>query len=309
MSGMIGVVGSNMVDLVTTIGRMPAWGETLEAPGFAMGFGGKGANQAVAAARLGASVMMVTRVGDDLFGGDVKNNLERNGVDVRHVRTAPGAANGVAPIFIDPNGENAILIVKGANDHLSPADVDAASSDLARCGLIVLQLEVPLETVYHTIDWARREGISVLLNPAPANPDLDLDRVKDVAFFMPNQTELALLTGRETETVEQATEAAQLLLARGMGTVVVTLGGDGALLVTPDGVEHLPPVRVQARDTSGAGDAFIGAFAAHFMGGLALRPALREATRYAALSVTRSGTQASFAGAAEFAGFDPQRER
>ncbi len=302
---MIGVVGSNMVDLVTTVGRMPDWGETLEAPGFAMGFGGKGANQAVAAAKLGASVMMVTRVGDDLFGGDVKANLDRNGVDVRHVRTAPGTANGVAPIFIDPNGENAILIVKGANDHLSPADVDAAAADLARCGLIVLQLEVPLETVYHTIDWARGQGVPVLLNPAPANPALDLDRVKDVAFFMPNQTELALLTGRETGTVEQATEAAQLLLARGMGTVVVTLGGDGALLVTPDGVEHLPPVRVQARDTSGAGDAFIGAFAAHYMGGLALRPALAQATRYAALSVTRAGTQASFADRDEFAAFEP----
>ncbi len=303
MTARIGVIGSNMVDLVTTVDRMPHMGETLAAPAFAIGPGGKGANQAAAAAKLGADVMMVSRVGDDLLGTYVQRNFDALGIDARHVRAVPGTSNGVAPIFVDGNGDNIILIVKGANDHLLPADVDEAAPDLLGCDLLLLQLEVPLDTVYHAIAWAHAHDKPVLLNPAPATAALSLDRIATVDFFMPNQTELAILTGMPTGTAAEAGAAARRLLARGMGRIVVTLGSDGALLVTPSETWHVPSVRVQARDTSGAGDAFIGAFAAHYVAHKDVHAALGQATLYAAHSVTRPGTQTAFASHDEFTAF------
>ena len=231
MSARIAVVGSNMIDLITYVIRMPEAGETIAAPRFEMGFGGKGANQAVAAARLGSQVMMVTRVGDDTFGKSYLENFRAQGIDVRHAAPAPGLSNGVAPIFVDPSGENRILIVQGANEQLSPADVDRAADDLLACDLILLQLEVPLETVYHTVALAARHGKEVLLNPAPAHPELEVGRLQGLTFLVPNQTELALLSGLPTGTVAQNEAAARSLIARGIRTVIVTLGGDGALLV------------------------------------------------------------------------------
>ena len=299
----IGVVGSNMVDLVTYGDRLPAPGETLEAPRFEIGRGGKGANQAVAAAKLGASVTMVSRVGDDVFGRETLDAMRAQGIDTSHVQVTEGVSSGVAPIFVAANGENSILIVKGANDRLSPADVDAAAADLLACDLILLQLEIPLDTVYHTIEWAHRNGRRVLLNPAPAAPALALDRIAGVAFFVPNQTELAILTGAPTGTVAEAERAARSLVERGMGSVIVTLGADGALLVTPDASVPIAPVPVTPIDTTGAGDAFIGAFAYHEAQGMDLPAALGRASAYAALSVTREGTQKAFATMAEFEEF------
>jgi ribokinase len=303
MSARIGVIGSNMVDLVTYVGRMPDAGETLEAPRFEMGAGGKGANQAVAAAKLGSEVLMVSCVGDDLFGGNTRRNFTELGIDARHVRIVPGLSSGVAPIFVEPNGENRILIVKGANDALGPEDVEAAAADLRACALILLQLEVPLETVYHAIGWARRNNKQVLLNPAPATTELSIERIAGVTFFAPNQTELAILTGLPTGTPAEAERAARSLLARGIGSVIVTLGADGALLVEPDRTAAIAPVPVQARDTTGAGDAFIGAFAHHYAAGQDRLGALQQAARYAADAVTRPGTQKSFATAEGFAAF------
>jgi ribokinase len=303
MSARIAVVGSNMIDLITYVVRMPEAGETVEAPRFEMGFGGKGANQAVAAARLGSQVMMVARVGDDAFGKNYLENFRAQGIDVRHVSPAPGFSNGVAPIFVDPSGENRILIVKGANTQLSPADVDRAAGDLAACDLILLQLEVPLETVYHTVALAARLGKDVLLNPAPAHPELEVARLAGLTFLVPNQTELALLSGMPTGSVAQNEAAARSLLRKGIRTVIVTLGGDGALLVTETGARHIPPVRVKPVDTTGAGDAFIGSFAHHYAAARDAEEALRQAVRYAALSITRPGTQKSYAGAAEFREF------
>jgi ribokinase len=303
MTARIGVVGSNMVDLVTYGERLPAPGETLEAGRFELGQGGKGSNQAAAAAKLGAAVLMVSRVGDDMFGRNTIASMQALGIDTGHVRAVPGTSNGVAPIFVTPNGENSILIVKGANETLSPADVEEAAADLLSCDLILLQLEIPLETVYHTIDWAHRNALRVLLNPAPATRALSFERIAAVDFFMPNQTELAILSGLPAGTADQAEAAARVLLERGMRTVVVTLGADGALLVGQDGSARIPPVRVEPIDTTGAGDAFIGAFAFHHAAGLDLRAALAEAACYAAHSVTRAGSQKSFATAAEFAAF------
>ncbi|MCQ0971097.1 ribokinase [Paracoccus sp. TK19116] len=303
MDSRIGVVGSNNVDLITYIERMPKPGETLEAPDFAMGFGGKGANQAVAAARLGAQVSMVTRIGDDLFGPQQMQNFRENGIDTTHVLVAAGKPSGVAPIMVRPDGENSILIVQGANAALSPADVDAAWDMLAGCRLILLQLEVPLETVYRVIELAVRDGVATILNPAPAAPGLDLARLDGLTFLAPNEPELAMLTGMPTGTEDETLAAAQTLISRGIGQVIVTLGGRGALLVTGQGSERIAPVKVKPVDTTGAGDAFLGSFAHFHAAGQPVAEALAQAARYAALSVTRRGTQTSYADAEAFKAF------
>ncbi len=191
----IGVVGSNMVDLIAYAPRMPIIGETLEAPSFEMGFGGKGANQAVAAAKLGAAVVMVSKVGDDMFAEGTVKNLSSFGIDTTHVHRVTDRSSGVAPIVVDASGATALLIIKGANADLSPADVEEAAGALEGCDLILLQLEVPLETVYATIAFGKRRGIRTLLNPAPATTALDLARIIDVDYFVPNETELAILAG------------------------------------------------------------------------------------------------------------------
>lgn len=303
MARRIAVVGSNMTDLVTSIIRMPAPGETLEAPAFAMGFGGKGANQAVAAARLGAEVMMVTKVGDDVFGQSTIDNLRNNGIDISHVGMVAGQSSGVAPIFVDESGENSILIIKGANNDLKPADIDAAAEDLKQCDLILMQLEVPLETVYYTAAFAEKHGIETILNPAPAAPGLDAAKVAKVTFVVPNESELALLTGMPTDTDEQIEQAAHTLITRGIRTVIVTLGSRGARLITAEKSTMIEPVKVKPKDTTGAGDAFIGSFARFYVETRELEASLKKAALYAADSITRPGTQKSYATTAEFEAF------
>lgn len=303
MGGRIAVVGSCNIDLVTYITRMPAPGETLEAPDFATGFGGKGANQAVAAARLGARVAMVGCVGDDIFGPQIAANLRDSGVDTRHLRVVADTPSGVAPIFVEPSGENAILIVKGANGALCPADIDAAGEVLAGCELILMQLEVPLAVIYHTTAWAAARGITTILNPAPARTELDLSRLKGLGFLVPNEGELAALSGLPTRSEAEIADAARALIAGGIGQVIVTLGGRGARLVTADAVTAIPPLPVDPVDTTGAGDAFIGAFAAFLSQGVATEAALRQAAAYAALSITGRGAQSSYATPEEFAAF------
>lgn len=303
----IGVVGSNMVDLITYVDRLPARGETLEAPRFAMGCGGKGANQAVAAARLGSRVVMVSKVGDDTFGGDTIRNFERHGIDARYVTVAPGQTSGVAPITVEPGGENSILIVKGANDHLSPGDVDAAAADLRACRLILLQLEIPLATILHTVRLAVASGVPVLLNPAPASPALDLAQLAGVAYLVPNRGELALLTGKPTDTLADVQAASLRVCGAGIGHVITTLGSGGVCLVAEGVAAHVPTPSVEAVDTTGAGDAFIGGFAHFLVGGAEPLDAARLAASYAALSVTRPGTQSSYADAATFAAFRASR--
>lgn len=307
MARRIAVVGSNMTDLVTSIIRMPAPGETLEAPAFAMGFGGKGANQAVAAARLGADVLMVTKVGDDVFGQSTIKNLKENGVDISHVGTVAGQSSGVAPIFVDETGENSILIIKGANNDLKPADIDAAAEDLKQCSLILMQLEVPLETVYYTLQFADKHGIETILNPAPAAPDLDPAKVTTATFVVPNESELALMTGLPTSTDGEIEAAARSLIAKGIRTVIVTLGSRGARLITAGESTLIEPVKVTPKDTTGAGDAFIGSFARYYVATSELEASLKKAALYAADSITRPGTQKSYATADAFDKFLAER--
>ncbi|MGO1353776.1 MAG: ribokinase [Brachybacterium tyrofermentans] len=290
----IAVIGSNMVDLISYIHRMPAEGETVEAPEFRMGCGGKGANQAVAAARLGSEVVMVSRVGDDVFADTTLANFERNGIRTDHVLRTE-ATSGVAPIFVDPDSHNSIIIVKGANALLTPQDVEAAREDIARCGLIVLQLEIPLETVYAAIDLGEELGIPVLLNPAPASPELDLARITGVDFLVPNETELELLTGMPVSSLEDITKATEVLLTAGISNVIVTLGSRGALWAHADGQEIVEAPAVQAIDTTGAGDAFIGCFSTTWVRSGDVLDAIRAGSAYASDSVTRPGTQTSYA--------------
>ena len=294
--GPIVVVGSCNVDLTTFTDRFPNPGETMFGNRFDLGFGGKGANQAVAAKRCGADVAMVARVGNDLFGEATVRNFERLGIDASHVRVVDGLSSGVAPIFVDPGGQNRIIVVKGANDALRPADIDGAAALLERAACIVLQFEIPLETVAHTVAFARARGIRTIVNPAPALP-VDLGTLEGVDYFIPNQTEAAMLTGRPAETAETLDEiaaCAKTLIDRGMRNVVITLGEQGAWLANASRAESIPGVRVAAVDTTGAGDAFIGSFAAFLGEGLDDRTALQRANVYAALSTTGVGTQKSF---------------
>lgn len=296
----IAVIGSNMVDLISYIDQMPKEGETIEAFNFEMGYGGKGANQAVAAAKMGSKVMMLTKVGDDMFGDGTIRNLEKYHIDTEFVKKVPGAASGVAPIFVDKFSKNRILIIKGANQALSPEDIEQASEKLKKCSLIILQLEIPLETVYHAIEFGNANKIPVILNPAPASRNLDFAFVRRCDFLIPNETELETLTGMPVNTDLQIRKAAETLVEKGVKNVIVTLGGSGVLWLTKDQIHHVPPYRVDAVDTTGAGDAFIGCFAHFFVQNKDVLYAIKMATAFAALSVTKRGTQASYPDRQEF---------
>ncbi|WP_407637088.1 ribokinase [Chelonobacter oris] len=296
----IAVIGSNMVDLITYVDQMPKAGETLEAPTFQMGCGGKGANQAIAAAKLGAKVMMQSKVGDDVFADNTINNFKQYGVDTRYVEKVNGVSSGVAPIFVDSSSQNRILIIKGANAHLQPEDIDRAAESLQQCKLIVLQLEIPLETVYYAIDFANKHAIPVILNPAPASKALSLEYACKCDFFMPNETELEILTGMPVNNMAQIQAAAGFLLGKGLKNIIVTLGEKGAVWLHDDHIVHVPPYKVNAVDTSGAGDAFIGCFAHHYIQSGDVLAAMKEASLFAACSVTGKGTQSSYPNQTEF---------
>lgn len=289
----IAVVGSANVDLTTFSDRFPKAGETIFGENFDLGWGGKGANQAVAARLCGAEVSMVARVGEDLFGPATIKNFEANGIDAAHVRVVPGAPSGVAPIFVESNGQNRIIVVKGANDRLLPADVDEAHAVLEAADCIVLQFEIPLETVYYTVRFARKHGIRCIVNPAPAQP-VDVDALAGVDYFVPNETEAETITGMPVRSVEDAKACAKYLVGRGMQRVIITLGEKGALVAHLGGVDMIEPHRVVTKDTSGAGDAFVGSFAVFLGEGLSERNAIARANLYAALSTTSVGTQKSF---------------
>ena len=290
---MITVVGSANIDLTFRAARLPRPGETVFGTGYARGFGGKGANQAVAAARLGARVSFVGRVGADEFGRATRDQLAGEGIDVSHLLTDPDRPTGTAAILVDDTGENAIVGVPGANLGLTPDDVRAAAGLLERTRILLAPCETMIETIQEAFRIADAAGVMCLLNPAPAR-ELPDELLRRVDVCVPNETELRLLTGRAADSLDEIGAAAELLRGRGAGTVIVTLGPRGALVVAADGRTHIPGVPVAAVDTSGAGDAFCGALAAYLLAGDPLVAAAGKANRAAALSVTRPGTQASF---------------
>ena len=287
------VVGSANVDLTTFTDEFPRPGETIFAREFHLGFGGKGANQAVAARLCGADVAMVARVGDDLFGPATLQNFASLGIDTSRVLVTPSVSSGVAPIFVDSAGQNRILVVKGANDKLTPSDVDAAAPVLADADCIVVQLEIPIETVYYTLQFAKARGIRTIVNPAPAQI-LAVSEIGNADYVIPNETEAEALSGMPVRDINEAHACARRLLDSGLRRVILTLGANGAIYATAEHVRHIPAFRVDAVDTSGAGDAFIGCLAHSLATGCDPLEGITRANLYAALSTLEAGTQASF---------------
>ncbi|GLS96298.1 ribokinase [Piscinibacter gummiphilus] len=285
MTGRVVVLGSVNADLVLRCAALPLPGETVHGRDFRTLPGGKGANQAIAAARLGASVAFIGCVGDDDFGRTAQSVLAGEGIDTTHLHVVAGTATGVAMILVDDAGQNSIALAAGANAALTTDHVDAAAPLFAGAALFVCQLESPLDVVRHAIGRARAAGVPVLLNPAPAQA-LPAALLADVDVLVPNETEAALLAGSDLD----AAAAAAHLRAMGPATVLLTLGADG-LQIDADGlVQRVPaPATGPVVDTTGAGDTFIGAFAAARVEGASVAAAAAFAQKAAALSVTRAG--------------------
>jgi ribokinase len=288
------VLGACNLDLVSFVPRLPRMGETLHGNRFHMGFGGKGANQAVMAAKLGGDVAMVAKLGKDVFGENIMKNFESLGVDTRHVHLTDQAFSGVAPIAVDPEGHNSIIIITGANDLLTEEEIEAARPTIAAAQILVCQLEIPLEINLTALRIARQEGVKTIFNPAPARPSLPEELYSLSDIFCPNESETELLTDMPVGTLEEAEAAAHVLIERGAGTVILTLGERGSLLVTDTTVAHVPVESVKALDTTGAGDAFVGSLAYFLAAGKPLSEAIKRANRIAAISVQSPGTQTSF---------------
>jgi len=234
-----------------------------------------------------------------LFGPATIENFRKQGIDPTYVKQVPGWSSGVAPIFVEPNGQNRIFVVKGANDALKPADVDAAADVLKSADCIVLQFEIPVETVYYTVSFARKHGIRCILNPAPAQP-VDIAALQDLDYFVPNESEAETITGSSVKSVEDAKNCAEKLVKGGIRRVIITLGAKGSLFASRDETVHVSPFAVQSVDSTGAGDAFIGSFAVFLGEGVPETEAVRRANLYAGLSTTGIGTQKSFYDRARF---------
>ena len=297
--GNVAVVGSLNMDLVVRVPRLPVAGETLAGRTFAQVPGGKGGNQAVAAARLGAHVAMIGRVGADGNGATLRAGLEAEGIDCGALATSEAAPTGVALISVDEAGRNCIVIVAGSNGELTEGDIARHEPVLAAASVVVCQLETPPQTVHAALAAGRRLGKTVILNPAPAVGPLPDAWLALVDYLIPNEIEAAALTGLPIGSPEQAAEAAQALRRQGARNVLVTLGAAGVLAALDSGTTHFEAPRVSAIDTTAAGDTFIGAFAAQLARGAEVDSAIRFAQRAAALSVTRAGAQPSIPTLAE----------
>ena len=300
------VVGSSNMDLVVKSPRIPAVGETILGEDFIMTPGGKGANQAVAAAKLGAEVYFVAKLGDDIFSEQSLANFTKEAVNTEYVTRTREAPSGVALITVDRAGDNVIVVAPGANRKLSPADVEKAQSAIASSGAVVAQLEVPLETVEYAARLANGAGVPFILDPAPAQ-QLGPELLEMVDVLTPNETEAQILTGIEVTDEDSARKAAGNLLERGVKAVILTMGSTGFLLASSDVSEFVPAIRVDAVDATAAGDAFTGSLAVGLARGKTLADAAFFANHVAALSVTKMGAQSSMPTAEEVESFVIER--
>jgi len=286
------VVGSLNMDLMVQVHRMPAPGETLAGGDLLMSPGGKGANQAAAAAKLGVRVAMVGRVGKDAFGPQLIDGQRRFGVNTSHIAIDDTASTGTAIIIVDGRGENSIVLSSGANGRVSPDDVDSAEPLLSEARFLLLQHEIPQPAVARAVHLARKNGVRVVLNPAPARDGIE-DIVRLVDVLVPNETEASSLSGVDVTDISSAQRAAGKLLDMGPEVVIITLGADGALLATKERTVHQPAERVDVVDTTASGDAFVGGFVVAMLNGLDLGSAVRYANCCGAKTASKLGAQIS----------------
>ena len=286
------VIGSLNMDLVVRVPQMPKSGETIFGDDFRVLSGGKGANQAVAAARLGAKVTMIGRVGEDDFGRTLIENLEAEGINVANITQDRNAASGIAMITVDESGQNSIVVASGANMCLKPEHVSLGWKNLDNVGFVVMPLEIPLDCIIEATRLGKASGATILLNPAPAQ-ELPDDLLQEIDILIPNETELEILSGMPVHDVESAKEAAHFLLKKGVSTIIITLGEKGALLLENEQEIHVPSEKVDVVDTTAAGDSFIGGLATALTKGWDLEKAVRYANCAGAAAVTKFGAQPS----------------
>jgi len=280
------------MDLVLSLPRIPAVGETVLGGKSSMIFGGKGANQAVAAIRSGGDVAFIAKVGNDLFGEKMKNHFKMEGFNSDHILTDKKEPTGIAQIFVSEKGENSIAVAAGANMKLMPSDFVPFLTLIMNAEVVLLQLETPLETVEYIADIAHQNDVKLILNPAPAQK-LSESLLKKVWLLTPNETETSLLTGLEVVDENSAQTAAEQLLKAGIKNVIVTLGANGSLLCNADGTEHFKAFHANAIDTTAAGDVFNGTLAVALTSDKSLQDSITFASAAAAISVTRKGAQPS----------------
>ncbi|MEY8487959.1 ribokinase [uncultured Parabacteroides sp.] len=286
------VVGSSNTDMVIKAAHLPRPGETILGGTFFMNPGGKGANQAVAIARLGGSVTFICKTGSDIFGHQSQQLFEEEGINTSYVFSDSGNPSGVALITVDEKAENCIVVASGANANLLPSDLAKAEEAIEQADLILMQLEVPMETVCFVADIAWQKGKKVILNPAPAHP-LPADLLRHLYLITPNETEAEMITGVKITDESSAGEAARLLSEMGVQHVIITLGSKGALIYSDGKAEMVPALKVEAVDTTAAGDVFNGALTVALSEGRSLKEAARFACKASAISVTRVGAQSS----------------
>ena len=294
------VIGSASVDVSVMTAALPRPGETVIGHGSLIAPGGKGSNQAVAAVACGAATHFVGRTGADSFGAIIRSGLADRGVHIDELRALADVASGLATISVEDSGKNAIVVVPGSNGRLMPADLDAITPLIKDAAVVVLQCEIPLDTVYRAIELSHECGTLVVLNPAPFR-GLDLPRIaRGVTYFVPNETEAAQVWGRPVENLAQAENCASWLQTQGIPCVIITLGEQGCMVADERPARHYPGHRVAAVDTTGAGDAFVGCLAASLATGRSRDESIRRALLYSALSVTAPGAQVSFPRAEDF---------
>lgn len=302
------VIGSSNTDMVVKTSHLPAAGETVLGGEFMMNAGGKGANQAVAAARYGEHVVFVARVGDDMFGRQTLESMCRDGIDTSCVSVDSDRMSGVALISVNAEGENSIVVASGANMALGREDIDRAAEEIRRADVVLMQLEVPMATVEYAAEVAAAAGVPVILNPAPAPAGpLGAGLLSRIDVITPNRSEATRISGIEVTDMASARRAAEAIHAMGTRRVIITLGGEGSLIYDGGEFEHIGATRVEAVDTTAAGDTFNGVLAVGVAEGRSLARAAREASVAAAISVTRMGAQTAAPTRAEVEAFISER--